>query len=350
MKSKAAILWFLVSVMLSGALFAQWKSARGQKTKLEQLQVQVEKGSVKEREAEGRVKELEKEVRTLTGELRTTEYELNRVRAPQVASSQTPGSTLQAAQLPAQRQGEASAGGGTGRMLANMMKNPEMRKALEQQQKMAVGMIYGALFKELNLPPEQEKKFREMLLAQQMDNMSQAGVMFDGKEGTDRTQALQEMTERNKKNQEQIKELLGEEKYAQMQDYNQTIQERMVLDQFGKQVELTPEQNQQLLAIIKEEKKNMQVNRGTPTIDPTKDWQQVMQDNEMADQMFAQQEEVNNRVIERAGQILTPEQSAKLEPLLKSQLEMQRAGITMAREMFKSGDQVPAPAPVTEQP
>lgn len=349
MKSKAAILWFLVSVVLAGALFVQWKSARQEKAKLQEIQMQVEKSSVKEREIEARVKELEKEVRTMTGELRTAEYELNKARAPQVAFSPTPGTP----RAPAQGRGEPSAGGGMGRMLAEMMKNPETRKAMEQQQKMGLEMVYGMLFKELNLPPEQEKKLREMLLAQQMDNMSQAGVMFDGKEGTDRAQAVQELAEKNKKNQEQIKELLGEEKYEQMQDYNQTVQERMVLDQFGKQVELSPEQNQQLLTIIKEEKKNMQINRGTPTPNGTQDWQQMLQSGDMADQMFAQQEEVNIRVLERAGQILTPEQSAKLGPLLQNQVEMQKAGMKMAREMFKGGNEgqvPPGPAPVQETP
>ena len=349
MKSKATILWFLVSVVLAGALFAQWRSAREEKATLEKLQMQVEKSSVKEREAEVRIQEMEKEVRALTGELNTTEYELNKARAPQVASVPTPGTKPRAPQMPAQGSGEPSAGGGMGKMLAEMMKNPETRKAMEQQQKMGVQMVYGALFKELNLPPEQEKKLREMLLAQQMDNMSQAGVMFDGKEGIDRTQAVQELAEKNKKNQEQIKELVGEEKYAQMQDYNQTVQERMVLDQFGKEVELSPEQNQQLLAIIKEEKKNMQINRGAPVPNGTQDWQQVLQSGEMAEQMFAQQEEVNIRVLERAGQILTPEQSAKLGPLLQSQLEMQKAGMKMAREMFKDPGALQPPTPVAEQ-
>ena len=69
----------------------------------------------------------------------------------------------------------------------------------------------------------------------------------------------------------------------------------------------------------------------------------------MAEQMFAQQEEVNIRVLERAGQFLTPEQSAKLGPLLQNQLEMQKAGMKMAREMFKGQDTVQPPAPVVEQ-
>jgi hypothetical protein len=118
-------------------------------------------------------------------------------------------------------------------------------------------------------------------------------------------------------------------------------------------VELSQEQNQQLIGIIKEEKKNVQINRGAPPFDPTKDWQQVLQSGEAAEQLFSQQEEVNNRVLERAGQVLTPEQLEKFGPMLKNQLEMQKAGMRMAREMFKSGNEgqvLPPPTPVQPQP
>jgi hypothetical protein len=345
MRSKATILWFLVSVALAAALLLQWKSKKQQELKLEQLQIQVEKGTTKEKESSARVQELEKEVRTLNAGLQASEYELNRARASQVASqaSMAPGAS---AAPPGSRQPQTESGGGMGKVLANMMKDPEMRKAMEQQQKMGMDMIYSSLFKELQLSPDQEKKFREMLLQQQMDNVAQAGAMFGG-EGADRTKVAKEIAEKNQKNQEQIKELLGDEKYAQFQDYNLTLPERMMLDQLGKQTDISPEQNQQLLAIFKEEKKNVQINRGTPAADPTKDWQQLLQTGEAAEQMFAQQEEANNRVLERAGQVLTPEQLEKFGPLLKSQIDMQKAGMRMAREMFKSGNesQVAPPAP-----
>jgi hypothetical protein len=351
MKSKAAILWFLVSVALGFALVVQWNSARRQKLKMEQLQMQVEQGTAKGKDSAARVQELEKEVRTLTAELRTTEFQLNKARAPQLASQQPGASKAQTpAPMAGQRQGD-SAGGGMGKMLANMMKDPEMRKAMEGQQRMGLEMMYGSLFKELQLPPEQEKKLRDMLLAQQMENMSQAGAMFDG-EGADRGKLAQELAEKNKKNQDAIKELLGDDKYAAYQEYNQTIGERMMLDQLGKQVELSPEQNQQLLGIIREEKKNVQINRGQPQFDPNQDWQKVLGSGEAAEKLFSQQEEVNNRVLERAGQVLTPDQLQKFEPLLKTQLEMQKAGMRMAREMFKTGDQGQAPptsAPVERQ-
>src|SRR5688500_10923627 len=103
MRSKAAILWFVVSLGLAAALVVQWNSARREKIKLEQLQVQVEKGVSKEKAVEAAVQELEKEVRRLNGELRTAEFELTKARAPQTASSQAPNAPARVPGVPTQR-------------------------------------------------------------------------------------------------------------------------------------------------------------------------------------------------------------------------------------------------------
>lgn len=338
--------WFVVSLVLGVAAVVQWDAARKQQVKLEQLQVQVEK-SADSAALKNRLKEVEQDRMKLAGELGATEFELNNARLPPSAAAggtnALAGRGMQAG-LP-QGQGNEGAGG-MGKMLANMMKDPEMRKAMEQQQRMGLDMIYGSLFKHLQLSPEQEKKLKEMLLAQQMDNVSQAGTMFES--GTEeRAKVAKELAEKHKKNQEQIKELLGDDKYAQYEDYNQTIGERMMLDQFGKQTEISTEQNDQLLAIMREEKKNAQINRGTDTVDPNRDWQKLLESGEAAEQLISQQEEVNSKVMERAAQVLSPAQMEKFAPVLKSQLEMQVAGMKMARQMFggAKGDAAPPPPP-----
>jgi replicative superfamily II helicase len=275
---------------------------------------------------------LEKERMKLNGDLRAAEYELNSVRLSTAAALQGTNATAGPSAMKQPQEG-GQGGAAMGKMLANMLKDPEMRKAMEQQQRMAMDMIYGSLVKQLQLSPEQEKKFKDMLLAQQMENVSQAGAMFDG-DPEQRAKLAKELAEKRTANEEKMKELLGEEKFAQYQDYNQTIGERMMLDQFARNAEISPEQNEQLLAIMREEKKNVQINLGNPAADPTQDWQAVLGSDEATAKLFAQQEEVNNRVMERAAQVLTPEQMQKFGPVLKSQLEMQKAGLKMARQMF----------------
>lgn len=345
MKSKAAVFWFVVSVVLGVALCVQWNAAKKKQLTLEELQVQMEKSATNSK-AEARVRELEQERQKLTGELRAAEYELNSARMSSAgalqmtntASAETVGSAEGA--QPQRPDGEG--GGAMGKMLGNMLKDPEMRKAMEQQQRMGMDMIYGGLVKQLQLSPEQEKKFKEMLLAQQMENLSQAGAMFDG-DGTDRAKVAQDLAAKRAENEEQIKELLGEEKFAEYQDYNQTMGERMMLEQFARSTEISPEQNDQLLSIIREEKKNVQINLGNNGIDPSQDWQAVLASEDATQKMFAEQEEVNQRVLERAAQVLTADQLQKFAPVLKSQLEMQKAGMKMAQQMF--GGSKPQPPP-----
>lgn len=322
----------VVSLVLAVGLVVQWSDARKKKLKMEKLQLQVEK-SASAGSTDSRVKELEKERMKLIGELRAAEFELNSVRMAAAAAQST---KAQAATISgsARMQGPKTEGAGAmGKMFGNMLKDPEMRKAMEQQQRMGMEMMYGSLVKRLQLTPEQEKKFKDMLLAQQMENMEQAGAMFEGT-AEDRARVAQDLAEKKKKNDEQVKELLGEDNFAQYQDYNQTIGERMMLEQFGRSVEATPEQTEQLLAIMHEEKKNVQINLGNPTPDPTQDWQAVLASDEATARIFAQQQEVNARVMERAAQVLTPEQMQKFGPVLKNQLEMQQAGLKMARQMF----------------
>jgi hypothetical protein len=345
MKSKAAVFWLVVSLVLGVALVAQWNAGKKKQLTLEKLQMQVEK-IASNKGSEARVQELEKERLKLTGELRAAEYELNTVRMSSAAAMQLTNAP-QGAAIANSAEGQGKQGGGAamGKMLGNMLKDPEMRKAMEHQQRMGMDMIYGSLMKQLQLSPEQEKKFKDMLLAQQMENLSQAGTLFDG-DANDRAKVAQDLAAKRTENEEQIKELLGQEKFAEYQDYNQTMGERMMLDQFARSAEISPEQNAQLLAIMREEKKNVQINLGNQMTDPTQDWQAVLASEDATQKLFAQQEEVNQRVLERAGQVLTAEQLEKFAPVLKSQLEMQKAGMQMARQMF-GGD---APKPPTDTP
>ena len=335
MKSKAAVFWFVMSMFLGIALVVQWDAGRKKQQKLEAIQIQVEK-SASNKDAEARVKELEAERLKLNGELRAAEYELNTIR---LASAAGIGLTNTAAQN-SQNQfgapgvnGKENPAGGMAKMLANMMKDPEMRKAMAQQQRMGIDLVYGSLMKQLKLSPEQEEKFKEMLIAQQMENMSQAGAMFEG-DASERAKVAQELAAKRAEKEEEMKELLGEEKFAEYQNYNQTLGERMMLEQFGRTADITQQQSDQLLAIMQEEKKNVQMNLGAQPADPNQDWQAILGSDEATAKLFLQQEEVNNRTLERAAQVLTPEQYEKFAPVLKNQLEMQKAGLRMARQMF----------------
>jgi hypothetical protein len=334
MKSKMAAFWFVVSVMLGGLLFAQERHNRSMRAKLEAIQVQLESFSADLRESVGERDTLQKERAELQKELASTQDSLTRAeQAKAELTTATPAGARQLSGTQANSGAARSSGesGGMGKLLGDMMKNPDMRKAMEQQQRVALNMMYDPLVKQLQLTSDQEKKFKDLLIDQQMNNVSRAGALFEP--GVDRAEAAQKMADEQKDRDAQMKELLGEDKFAQLQQYNQTVGERAMLEQFGKGLDISADEKEQLLALMGEEKKNIQINTGLTT-NPNKDFQAVLGSPEMADKLMAQQEQVNERVLERATQFLTPEQVQQLEPVLKSQIEMQRAGMKMAQQMF----------------
>ena len=114
----------------------------------------------------------------------------------------------------------------------------------------------------------------------------------------------------------------------------------MILDQFAKQSNLQPEQRDQLLAIMKEEKEFAQSNQPAGLTSNPNDWQKLMASDEFMEKQIAQQQQINDNILERAREVLTPEQFTKFESQLKSQLAMQQLGLKMARKMIS-----PEPAP-----
>ncbi len=336
MKSKTALFWFSISLVLGGLLAFQWTQGKRRQVKMEELQLEVEKFAQESRSSTAQAEELRKERANTQRELAAAQDQATRASASVSATPIQPSpADVPKAGTPPQSRGPAS--GNPGNFLANLMKDPETRKAMREQQRMGLNMMYGSLFKQLQLTPEQEQKLKETLLDQQMENMSHASDLMGA--GGDRAEAMKKIAADQKQRQGEIKDLLGEEKYAQFEQYSQTMGERMMLEQFGKDVEISPDQKEQLLAIVLEEKKNAQINTGAQLAKENMDIQNVIASPEAMERMIAQQEQVNDRVLERAGNILTAEQVRKLEPVLKSQLDMQRAGAKMARQMFAKPEQ-----------
>src|SRR5262245_65800539 len=80
--------------------------------------------------------------------------------------------------------GEGFFGKDMGQMLGKMMKDPAMREMVREQQKAAINMMYGALFKELNLSPEEKDKLKGLLTDAQLRNIETAqSFLGEKKEG-----------------------------------------------------------------------------------------------------------------------------------------------------------------------
>lgn len=224
-----------------------------------------------------------------------------------------------------------------GDMIGKMMKDPAMREMMREQQKAMINMMYGGLFKELNLSPEEKDKFKELLTESQMGKVAATQALLAGAQDEATTAAAkQSVADAKKQAEADIKALLGEPRYAQYEDYQKNVGERMQLDQLknqlaGENVPLRDEQNVQLLQIMQEEKLALPPAISTEQSEmPSLDTFTPQRIDEQLKWMTA----YNTRVAERAKSVLTPEQFVNYQKFQEQQASMAKLGMQMARQMF----------------
>jgi hypothetical protein len=235
--------------------------------------------------------------------------------------------------------------GGKGMMegFAKMFSTEEGKKMMRAQMSMAMKMQYGALAKDLKLDPKVADQVLG-LLADRQSALSEAafGAM---KNGTLDEAATKEMAEKStalkQEYDEKLKAVLGDEGMTQLKDYERTLGDRMMLAMHEQQFAaagsaLEQSQRDGLLQIMKQERMNTppsafdMTNQG----DPAKQMA-AMRDDAAVENWLKQEESYQQRVLQNATQVLNPDQVNALRESFKQQLDMQRFGIKMSKEMFK---------------
>jgi hypothetical protein len=233
-------------------------------------------------------------------------------------------------------------GKGMGDMLGKMMKDPAMREMMREQQKAMINMMYGGLFKDLKLSLEEKDKLKELLTDSQMKNIEAAQGMFGGKEGVTE-ETTKQITDAKKQTDTEIKALLGDERFAQYQEYQKSMGERMQIDQFknqlaGANMPLDDAQSAQLMQIMKDEKS---VKPAPISDDQTQIPKKDSFTAENLEKQLAWMDDYNQRVLNRAAQVLTPEQFTQYQSFRKQQDDLAKLGMQMAKQMF-GGEKSPA--------
>jgi hypothetical protein len=236
-----------------------------------------------------------------------------------------------------------------GEMIAKMMEDPETKKMIRDQQRLVMDQLYGPLIKKMQLTPEEASQFKDLLADNMMKGAENAGSLFND---TNRTEALEKLATDQKNLDEQIRGFLGESRYMQYKDYQQTAGERMQLTQFqqtsaASEHPLSDPQTEALLTLMKEEKQAVAASTGLPLPGDNSDpaTMQAMFSGEGIDNMLQSQETVNQRVYERARDVLRPEQLNAFGQFQTNQLQMMRVGLTMARKFMAPEKSESASAP-----
>lgn len=309
----------------------QLASLRGevqaQSQQLEELQVAKKRSDQQRRDLLNQAEELAGQMKSRT------------VAAPQVPIIATPPPP------PAAESDKADdEKGGFGKMLSKMMQDPDTRELIRTQQRLMMDQMYSPLIKRLGLTPEETTQFKNLLTDHMMSAADQASSMFGALGTTNSAATIKSLGDQQKGFDEQVKSFLGDDRYAQYKEYEETMGERMMLTQFkqqaGSDYNLTDQQSEALLNLMKEEKKSVAATTGLPLGDANKDpakLQALLSDDKVGELLKAQ-ETVGQRVYDRARTFLSADQLDTLGKFQTNQLAMTRMGMTMAKKMFAPGN------------
>ncbi len=141
--------------------------------------------------------------------------------------------------------------------LRDLMAKPEVQALMSVQQKAAVEARYAALFKNLNLPPDQLEKLKTVLAERtntMQDVMAAARDQgIDPRRDPSAFQKLMEVARTDINN--SIKSVIGESGFTQFENYEQTMPQRNVVNQLQQRLSysdtpLTSTQADQLVKIL----------------------------------------------------------------------------------------------------
>ena len=339
----ALLIVLLVTTILFGGLFAyELKKSGAARSALTEAERRAAAEADRAAQLEKRAKDLSSrlaraEADAANASLRASQAEQSTARVPRSAPAPAPAPAEPAPEPAKKKTGLA--------LLGEIFNDPDMREMMRSQRKAfggpAVDSVYGNYLKQLNLPPEQADKLKELLKAK-MGVANEAGLNFLTGDMTPEKQkelaaAIKEQTDGYN---QQIRQLLGDRGYAQLEYFEKSQPERQSLSGFKQQLPtaaaLSPAQEQQLAQVMFDERQNFKFT--TDFYDqqqvPRQTLGAILTEENLA--TFArEQEQLDQRRIVAARRVLTPEQLGPFERHLNTSREMQLNMIRVGAKMFR---------------
>ncbi len=339
MKNLLIVILSVTALALAGTCFLVRHDLAARKTELATLHAEAEQQSQRVEElqqdqqrAEANQREMLQQAAAMAARLQA------RAATNGLARGGTPGGSTPTAGAP--KSGTDAAG--LGSLLSKMMDDPDIKKVIREQQRVMMDSLYGPLCKQLGLTPEETEKFKELIGDNMMKSTEKAATLIGGLSSTNRAEMVTTLAAEQKNFDDQVRAFLGDARYAQYKEYQQTLGERTQLAQFRQQTAgsasaLTDQQTEQLLAFMKEEKLTVAAATAQPVpgADQTQaNLQAVLAGGEQSEKLIQTLELVNERVYARARDVLTPEQLEAFGRYQTNQLQMTRLGLNMARKFM----------------
>lgn len=296
--------------------FGQWRAATVTSERVAQLTAQTAA-------TETKIKSIEEKSRALVTESAALRGKLAAISTP----APTPPPAITAATTATPQPKNPMAG-----MLEKMLGTPEGRKTMAAQQTFAMRQFYSDFIKSAHLTPAESEKFYELLATRQLGLMDKAGAQLSGsKDEAGATAAADPM----KAFDADLKSALGEQRVGLFHDYEKTLADHIAMNQLKQQLsgtnsQLSDDQTKGLLQVMSDER----LHQPAPPFKQGDLSALNRMSDETMNQFFQSQEALNGRVRTRAMSVLTAAQLTELEKFQKQQLDMQKMGVTMARQMF----------------
>ena len=226
-----------------------------------------------------------------------------------------------------------------GDRMRNMFKDPGMRALVEQQQLAQIEMLYGRLFDQLGLTPEEKTNFKNLLGARTKAQMDLGLQLMDASLTPAKRKELAEGYKAYQAESDKAIEafLNNKEDFTLFKRWEGTAGERTKLDMAGRSQfaainqPLTPQQEEQLIdaMIIARQETPGMVNTQDPTaMDVNR------MDDSFVDQQMKAMEAADAVALERARAFLTPEQLQAFAKMNEQFRAMALAGLKASVAMF----------------
>jgi len=334
MKNVFILIFAITAIALGAVCVLQSRKLANQREQLAALRSEAERQSSEFADLQSSNQLLEKQRQ----ELLEQSSKLAAKVQTQLRAEKAPATSVESAATTNQQK-SASDKNPFGNALAKMMADPEMKKMIREQQRTMIEQLYTPLIKQLGLQPDEAEQFKNLLADNMIKAAEKATSMFGGDSATNRTEMVAKLTEEQKSFDELVRGFLGESRYAEYKDYQQTVGERTQLNQFrqtmGSENALTDQQTDQLLKFMREEKQTVTAAGGMASFDGQDAANmQAMLSGEGVDKILQNQETIGKRVYERARTVLSENQLTAFGKFQTSQLQMMRVGMSMARQFM----------------
>jgi len=210
--------------------------------------------------------------------------------------------------------------------LRNLMQSPKAAPLIASQQRVMIENRYASLFKSLNLPPDQLAKFKDLLVEKQNSARDVLTVAreqgLDFRNSNDRSEIQQLIQQSQADVDTGITALIGADKFAQYQNYDQTAPQRAVVGQVEQRLSYTSEplsaaQSDQLVALLAQNTPAANAGSGSRTF--------VFNIGGMGPMSVGGQNvPITNDVINAAQSFLTPNQVDALRQMQTEQADQQQ--------------------------